>query len=360
MAPAPARALARQGRHRRRDGALPVRHAAAGAAAAAAAAVGAQLADAEPRLDARRRGGGVVHRALRVRHLPAQHRLAAQARHRGDPRSLRADDRAEEGRGAQAGRRARREERDEKKEAKKDKGDAKPKAPPKPRDPEAEARAAAERRARLAADVQKMGVLKILGAKGENGSVADLVKGGDVSGDADKVFAQVGGVGVATTGGGLRSKGAGGSGSLRGGGSLRASGPGEVGTGERGGERAVKGIVKDSAPHGRRRLARSERDRARDPRASRRDQGVLRGGPQAQPEHRRQAAAALRDLDGRQGDLGGDRERHHARRGGRELHQDARDDVAFPGARRRQRPVLLSRSSSKRQSSNNPHWLRCR
>ena len=140
------------------------------------------------------------------------------------------------------------EEKAEKKEAKRDKGDASKKAPPKPRDPEAEARAAAERRARLAADVQKMGVLKILGAKGENGSVADLVKGGDVSGDADKVFAQVGGVGVATTGGGLRSKGAGGSGSLRGGGSLRASGPGEVGTGERGGERAVKGIVKDSAP----------------------------------------------------------------------------------------------------------------
>jgi len=140
------------------------------------------------------------------------------------------------------------EDKAEKKEAKKDKGEQVKKAPPKPRDPEAEARAAAERRARLAADVQKMGVLKILGAKGENGSVADLVKGGDVSGDADKVFAQVGGVGVATTGGGLRSKGAGGSGSLRGGGSLRASGPGEVGTGERGGERAVKGIVKDSAP----------------------------------------------------------------------------------------------------------------
>jgi hypothetical protein len=141
------------------------------------------------------------------------------------------------------------EKAEEKKEAKKDKGETKPKAVKPPRDPEAEARAAAERRARLAADVQKMGVLKILGAKGENGSVADLVKGGDVSGDADKVFAQVGGVGVAGAGGGLRSaKGAGGTGSLRGGGSLRASGPGEVGTGERGGERAVKGIVKDSAP----------------------------------------------------------------------------------------------------------------
>jgi hypothetical protein len=142
------------------------------------------------------------------------------------------------------------EKAEEKKEAKKDKGESKPKAVKPPREPEAEARAAAERRARLAADVQKMGVLKILGAKGENGSVADLVKGGDVSGDADKVFAQVGGVGVAGAGaGGLRSaKGAGGTGSLRGGGSLRASGPGEVGTGERGGERAVKAVVKDSAP----------------------------------------------------------------------------------------------------------------
>jgi hypothetical protein len=141
---------------------------------------------------------------------------------------------------------------EDKKEAKKkDSSEAsKQKAPPKVRDLEAEARAAAERRARLAADVQKMGVLKILGSKGDNGAVADLVKGGDVSGDADKVFAQVGGVGVAGAGaGGLRSaKGAGGSGTLRGGGSLRASGPGEVGTGERQGERAVKGIVKDSAP----------------------------------------------------------------------------------------------------------------
>src|SRR5581483_1457398 len=130
-------------------------------------------------------------------------------------------------------------------------GDGKPKAQRAPRDPEAEARAAAERRARLAADVQKMGVLKLLGAKGENGTVADLVRGGDVSADADKVFAQVGGVGVAGNGagGGLRSaKGAGGTGSLRGGGSLRASGPGEVGTGEKGAEHAVKAMVKESAP----------------------------------------------------------------------------------------------------------------
>src|SRR5579859_2239790 len=141
-------------------------------------------------------------------------------------------------------------------ETKEDKGGSKKSSdkksgPAKPRDPEAEARAAAERRARLAAATQQMGVLKILGSRGEGGALADLVKGGDVSGDADKVFASVGGVGVAGAGGagGLRSaKGAGGTGSLRGGGSLRASGPGEVGTGERGAEHAVKVTVKESAP----------------------------------------------------------------------------------------------------------------
>jgi len=122
-----------------------------------------------------------------------------------------------------------------------------------PRDPEAEARAAAERRARLAKEVQSMGVLKILGARGEDGTIADLVKGGDAGGDADKVFAQVGGVGVAGAGsaGGLRSaKGAGGTGTAKGIGGLRASGPGEVDTGQRGSERAatMKGTVKDSAP----------------------------------------------------------------------------------------------------------------
>src|SRR4051812_40869239 len=86
--------------------------------------------------------------------------------------------------------------KEEKKAETKKSGGGGPKTPKPPRDPEAEARAAAERRARMAADVQKMGVLKLLGAKGSDGSIADLVKGGDVSGDADKVFAQVGGVGV--------------------------------------------------------------------------------------------------------------------------------------------------------------------
>jgi hypothetical protein len=146
---------------------------------------------------------------------------------------------------------AKEEKKDDKSGSKGKGGDGKKAGPKAPRDPEAEARAAAERRARLVAATQQMGVLKILGSRGENGALADLVKGGDVSGDADKVFASVGGVGVAGAGagGGLRSaKGAGGTGSLRGGGSLRASGPGEVGTGERGGEHAVKAVVKDSAP----------------------------------------------------------------------------------------------------------------
>ncbi|MSP61209.1 MAG: AgmX/PglI C-terminal domain-containing protein, partial [Myxococcales bacterium] len=140
--------------------------------------------------------------------------------------------------------------------ADKKKGDGDKKKPAAVRDPEAEARAAAkaadERRAKMTKDVASMGVLKILGARGEDGTIADLVKGGDPGGDADKVFAQVGGVGVAGAGegGGLRSRGAGGTGSMRGGGGIRAAGPGEVGTGDKGAEKVVimRGSVKDSAP----------------------------------------------------------------------------------------------------------------
>jgi hypothetical protein len=118
-----------------------------------------------------------------------------------------------------------------------------------PKDPETEARAAQERRAQLTKEVAGMGVLKILGARGEGGAVADLIGKGDVSGDADQVFAAVGGVGVGSSGSrGLGGKGAAAAGSLRGGGSLRASGPGTVGSGERGGERAARAIVKDSTP----------------------------------------------------------------------------------------------------------------
>ena len=97
-----------------------------------------------------------------------------------------------------------------------------------------------------------MGALKILGAKGDNGSLLDTLRQGGVSGDADRVFSQVGGVGVAGSAGvGLGStKGAGGTGNLKGIGGLRATGPGDVSTGEKGGERVatVRGNVRDSAP----------------------------------------------------------------------------------------------------------------
>jgi TonB family protein len=137
--------------------------------------------------------------------------------------------------------------------AEKKKGGGESARPKGPKDPEAEARAAAERRARLAKEVASMGVLKALTAKGEGGAVADLLKGGDPGGDADKVFGQVGGVGMAgagSGGGGLRGKGTGGTGNAQGIAGLRASGPGEVGTGERGAERGavLRGSVKDSAP----------------------------------------------------------------------------------------------------------------
>ncbi len=105
---------------------------------------------------------------------------------------------------------------EEKKEEKKDDGKKKDdssktaKAAKTPKDAEAEARAAAEKRARLEAQVQNMGALKLLGAKGGNGAIADLLKGGDVSGDADKQFASIGGVGVAGSGSGGGIRGCGG------------------------------------------------------------------------------------------------------------------------------------------------------
>ncbi len=137
-------------------------------------------------------------------------------------------------------------------EGKKKKGGDEKKGPAKPIDPEAEARRQAERRAHLAKELQSFGVLKVLSAKGEGGTVQDLIKGGDPGGDADRVFATVGGVGMASgANGGLRSaKGAGGSGTVKGIGGLRATGPATVSTGEKGGEKAavLKGAVKDSAP----------------------------------------------------------------------------------------------------------------
>src|SRR5262245_8876295 len=109
------------------------------------------------------------------------------------------------------------------------------------------AREAAERRARLAEQVSRMGVLKILGAKGDDGNVADVLKGGDPGGDQEKAFAEIGGVGVARgEGAGLRGikGGTGGSGKTVGIGGLRAGPGGEGGTGGKGAERAVRGVVR--------------------------------------------------------------------------------------------------------------------
>ena len=106
----------------------------------------------------------------------------------------------------------------------------------------------AARRAALEQKIQATGALKILGAKGEGGALADLLKQGDVSGDAGKVFGQVGGVSVGgETGGNIRGKGTGGTGSAKGGGSLMASGPGNVSSGAAVGEHAVRGNVKASS-----------------------------------------------------------------------------------------------------------------
>jgi TonB family protein len=123
---------------------------------------------------------------------------------------------------------------------------------PKAVDPEAAARAAAERRARLAEQVSRLGALKILGSRGRGGAVADLISRGDASADADRAFANVGGVGVASAGsagGSLLGKGGSGAGAAVGLEGLRSvGGPGAVDTAARGGEREVKGIVKDEAP----------------------------------------------------------------------------------------------------------------
>ena len=188
-----------------------------------------------------------------------------------------------------------------------------------------------------------MGVLKILGGKGEGDSaVADLIGKGDISGDADKVFSQVGGVGVAGAGGaGLRGKGTGGGGSMRGGGSLKAGGPGEVGSGERGGEHVVKGTVKDSAP--------TDVDGSLDPSIIAKEIRGRLGAIKACYE------AGLK----RNPNLGGKIQlRFEISQVGKvtsaeiendtmhddevaELHQDARQDLALPGPGRRLGPVLL-------------------
>jgi TonB family protein len=134
------------------------------------------------------------------------------------------------------------------------KGGGKGKAgPAKPCDAACQEAKAAARRARLAEQVSKMGVLKLLGTTGKgSGATANLLGSGDPGTETDKAFAGVGGLTVAGRGGGrgggLRGKGGGGTGRGVGIGDLggRVGGPGEVGTGGAVQERVPKAIVKPS------------------------------------------------------------------------------------------------------------------
>jgi hypothetical protein len=147
---------------------------------------------------------------------------------------------------------------EEKKEPEKKKGEEKKAAPKKELTPEEKAKLAeekakadAERRARLAEQVKSTGLLKLLGARGDSGSIADVLGKGDVDRDQEKAFQGVGGVGVASANDQLRGIKSGGSGSgkvatvggLRGSGSIAAGG-----TGNAAAEKRVTGIVKNEAP----------------------------------------------------------------------------------------------------------------
>ena len=117
---------------------------------------------------------------------------------------------------------------------------------------EARAKAAAERRARLQEEVQNIAIVKILGSKRDAvGSVADVLRRGDVDRDQEEAFKNVGGLKVASAKSlrGVRkvTKGTGKVAKISG---LRASGSG-IKAGKTGGkakERKVKGVVKTQAP----------------------------------------------------------------------------------------------------------------
>jgi len=147
---------------------------------------------------------------------------------------------------------------EEKKEPEKKKGEEKKAAPKKELTPEEKAKLAeekakadAERRARLAEQVKSTGLLKLLGARGESGSIADVLGKGDVDRDQEKAFQGVGGVGVASANDQLRGIKSGGSGSGKVAtvGGLRGSaGISEGGTGNAAAEKHVTAVLKTEAP----------------------------------------------------------------------------------------------------------------
>jgi hypothetical protein len=126
------------------------------------------------------------------------------------------------------------------------------KAPKKELSAEEKQRLDAERRARLAEQVNNTGILKLLGAKADgSGSIADVLGKGDVDRDQENAFKGVGGLTVATSDAALRGvkSGTGGSGKvanisgLRGAGSIAG---GDTGAGLS--EKRVSGIVRSEAP----------------------------------------------------------------------------------------------------------------
>ncbi len=121
--------------------------------------------------------------------------------------------------------------------------------PKKEEDPAEVAARAAAQRAKMEQQLQTMGVLKMLTAKGPDGALADALKNGSGDGDPDKVFREVGGVGPVTGQAGLGTvRGGDGTGSSQSIGSLTMTGPRDgVGTGEKA-EKKVRATVQESAP----------------------------------------------------------------------------------------------------------------
>jgi hypothetical protein len=107
----------------------------------------------------------------------------------------------------------------------------------------------ARHHAELMAQVQNMGLLAQLTAKGDGhgGAVADLLRDSFVSADADQVFAHVGGVEIAKAGG-AETKGANVTGQLRANAALHGDSVRELKLADKTEEHAVHGTVRDSAP----------------------------------------------------------------------------------------------------------------